>query len=191
MAIKTKVQIERRFYYLKWKEAYACRCIGCGGKCFPGASRCRVCESKHRGKEHKCKDCAIPINRHSFRCRSCASKLKLTTRGGIVYKRLDGHSANWKGGRVNRNGYKGIWNPKHPRATKAGYVLEHVLVWEQITGEPLPKGWHIHHLNGIKDDNNPRNLVALPSKKHYLVLQAKAKRIQELEARLNGQSQLL
>ena len=79
----------------------------------------------------------------------------------------------------------------HPRANSKDRILEHIWIWEEAHGKPLPKGWIIHHLNGIKDDNRPKNLMALPNKKHYLVLQAKAKRIQELEALLNGQHQLL
>jgi hypothetical protein len=99
---------------------------------------------------------------------------------------------NWKGG-VNRQkgGYILILSPNHPRANRDGYVREHILVWEQVNRKSLPDGWIIHHLNGVKHDNRPRNLVALPNKKHYLVLEAKAKRIQELEAMLNGQNQLL
>ena len=59
-------------------------------------------------------------------------------------------------------------------------------------GQPLPKGWIIPHLNGVKSYNRPHNLVALTSKKHYIVLEAKAKRIQELEGLLNkNQQQLL
>ena len=90
-----------------------------------------------------------------------------------------------------KNGYVLILHPGHPRVNRDGYVSEHILVWEQVHGKPLPIGWIIHHLNGIKHDNRPGNLIGLPNKKHYLVLQAKAKRIQELEAMLNGQSQLL
>ena len=84
-----------------------------------------------------------------------------------------------------------VHKPEHPRASKVGAVFDHWLVWEQAHNKPLPAGWIIHHLNGIKTDNRPSNLVALPNKKHYLVLQAKAKRIQELEGLLNNQHQLL
>lgn len=89
------------------------------------------------------------------------------------------------------DGYVLIHQPDHPRASKKGYVAEHILVWEQTHGKPLPKGWVVHHLNGRRADNRPSNLKGLPNKKHYLVLQAKAKRIQELEGIINGQSQLL
>jgi len=83
-----------------------------------------------------------------------------------------------------------LTRPNHPRANN-GYVLEHIIIWEEANGKPLPKGWIIHHLNGIRDDNRLVNLQALPNKKHYLVLQAKAKRIQELEALINNQHQLM
>ena len=88
-------------------------------------------------------------------------------------------------------GYILIHQPDHPRASKKGYVFEHLLNWEQAHNKPLPEGWVIHHLNGIRSDNRPVNLQALLSMKHSLVLQAKARRIQELEAIINGQSQLL
>jgi hypothetical protein len=89
------------------------------------------------------------------------------------------------------DGYVMIYDPENPRATTRGYVCEHILVWEQANSKPLPSGWIIHHLNGVKNDNRPCNLAALPTKKHYLVLAAKAKRIQELEALLKQQAQLL
>lgn len=42
----------------------------------------------------------------------------------------------------------------------------------------------MHHLNGVKDDNRPENLVALPGKLHLRVLAEQRRRIRELEARL-------
>jgi len=98
----------------------------------------------------------------------------------------------WRGGRVrDRGGYIKIRMQNHHRVNQSGYVMEHIYIWEQANGKPVPEGWVIHHLNGIKDDNRISNLVALPCKKHYLVLQAKAKRIQELEALLRQQGQLI
>lgn len=95
----------------------------------------------------------------------------------------------WKGGRINRpDGYVDILAPEHHRVRESKgnkhYVLEHILVWEKVHNKPLPKGWVIHHINGIPNDNRPENLVALPNKKHYLVLKVKAQRIRELEAKV-------
>ena len=76
----------------------------------------------------------------------------------------------------------------HPRANKRGYVKEHILAWEEAQGKPLPDGWVVHHLNGIKNDNCPENLAAMPNGNHCsgLVNDALRKRIIELEARLKG-----
>lgn len=92
---------------------------------------------------------------------------------------------SWKGG-INRtkNGYTRIKAVNNPRADRNGYVLEHILIWEQVHNKTLPEGWIIHHLNGIKSDNRPENLTAMPSKHHAHVLAVKAQRIRELEAKV-------
>lgn len=98
---------------------------------------------------------------------------------------------NWKGGiRHCRGGYTQIYNPNHHRANTAGYVLEHILVWESVNNKELPDGWIIHHANGIPDDNRPVNLVAMSDNKHKRLIPLLQKRIQELEAKLKGQGQL-
>ncbi len=97
----------------------------------------------------------------------------------------------WKGGRVKiKDGYIRLLQPNHPRQ-HGGYVLEHIFIWEEVNGKPLPKGWIIHHLNGIRDDNRIVNLIAMPDHKHRRLLEAKAKRIQELESLLSNQGHLL
>jgi len=93
---------------------------------------------------------------------------------------------NWRGGTtINAEGYISIHRPEHPRANRYGYVREHIVIWEEAHGTPLPKGWVVHHLNGIPSDNRPENLVALPDRKHKTVLAVKAQRIKELESRLS------
>lgn len=131
-------------------------------------------------RQHQCKSCGIKISRRAEYCRPCCFEARKE-------KRRSEHHGNV----VSQGDYLYVYLPEHPRADKKGYVRQHMLIWEQMTGKELPLGWHVHHLNGIKKDNRPSNLVGLPSKKHYLVLKAKAKRIQELEALLNNQHQLI
>lgn len=100
-------------------------------------------------------------------------------------------SHNWRGGRTNNHGYIKVKCYNHPRADQRGYVLEHILVLEQKLGRPLKHNEIGHHLNGVKTDNRPENLVAIPKrgeKRHhgYLVMQAQQKRIRELEDKLNA-----
>jgi len=87
-----------------------------------------------------------------------------------------------------------VYCPNHPRARRRsslkGYVQEHILIWEQASTKSLPEDWLVHHINGIKSDNRLSNLVALPSKKHRLLIPELQKRIQELEAKLKAQDQL-
>ncbi len=95
----------------------------------------------------------------------------------------DKHYA-WSGGRKLSKGYVLIYCPEHRRATKEGYVREHILIWEEANGKPLPNEWVVHHLNGIKDDNRPENLVAHTRASHIQLVEPFKKRIRELEAKL-------
>ena len=59
------------------------------------------------------------------------------------------------------------------RDEKTGYYLNstirkrlHRYVWEQEVG-PIPKGCHIHHLNGDKSDNRIENLAILTASGHH------------------------
>ena len=69
------------------------------------------------------------------------------------------HNGRWKGGRsYHSNGYPIVRAKGHPRATKSGYVFEHILVMEEMVGRYLLPDENVHHRNGVKDDNRPKNL---------------------------------
>jgi hypothetical protein len=127
------------------------------------------------------------LKKYGVSRRTRGEALSLAFKKGKIkrhYAKGEGHF-NWRGGRtVKSDGHILINKPEHLRANKKGYVLEHILIWEQSHGMPLPTGWAVHHLNGIPGDNRPENLKALPDLKHKRVLAAKAQRIRELESKL-------
>jgi len=115
-------------------------------------------------------------------------------RKGIIAsnrKRCKEKSSNWKGGKmIHSAGYKLIRMPEHYRASKNGYVFEHILIWERIYNKKVPKGYVIHHLNGIKDDNRPENLCIISKKDHMKINEKYKKRIRELELEISRLKQL-
>ncbi len=104
--------------------------------------------------------------------------------------RIKGKTSRWRGGKINRLGYNLLRIPGHHRAMKTGYVFEHIVIWEQIYGKRVPKGYLIHHLNGIKDDNRPDNLIAIKRGEHSQLAEPYKKRIRELEIEITRLKQL-
>lgn len=89
---------------------------------------------------------------------------------------------SWRGGKtLNYDGYVRVKMPEHHRAAKNGYVFEHIAVWEEYNKKELPDGWVIHHLNGIRADNRPSNLVAMKRGEHTHQGKIYQQRIRELE----------
>ncbi len=114
----------------------------------------------------------------SMRCRSCAMKIsRYKPRGGKEHPM-------WNGGRIiTSGGYVRVHYPNHPDAVN-NYVLEHRLVLEQKLGRPLKSTEVGHHLNGIKADNRPENLVAVPRGCHIHLAEPFKERIKQLEAQV-------
>lgn len=50
---------------------------------------------------------------------------------------------------------------------------QHVEMAEAALGRPLPPGAEVHHVNEIKTDNRPENLVICPSREYHALLHAR------------------
>jgi len=100
----------------------------------------------------------------SLRCRRCAGKLLAESRKG------EG-SPNWKGGRLKSGGYIKIRVYEddffYPMTNNIRYVCEHRLVMAKHLGRCLQPWEHIHHKNGIKDDNRLENLELTTNSFHH------------------------
>lgn len=76
-------------------------------------------------------------------------------------------SNRWTGGVYYNHGYRMIKTQGHPRATKHGYVAEHVLVMEAHIGRALLPHEEVHHINRVKDDNRIENLALMDRSEHH------------------------
>ena len=81
---------------------------------------------------------------------------------------LDGGEApNFKGWSW-ANGYKYLFMPKHPMASKAGLVAEHRLVMAQAIGRMLLPTEVVHHKNRKHADNRLENLTLEKSHQEHI-----------------------
>ena len=121
--------------------------------------------------------------------RNKSEALKLGLEKGRVNPLRGKDNPRWKGEPIiTTGGYRAIYFPDHPRGRIShNFVLEHILVWEKAHGMPIPDGWIVHHLNGIKNDNRPDNLYGMPRRLHHdrLILNEVRKRIRQLENELD------
>ena len=82
-----------------------------------------------------------------------------------VYQKGE-NNPDWKGGKYKQHGYIHIRMPNHPHANHSGYIRRCRLVMEQVLGRYLLPEERVHHINGIKDEDKPENLVILTNSEH-------------------------
>jgi len=125
---------------------------------------------------HSCVDCGkerwVVIRKgkaKSSRCLLCGLKARKHGSLGLFGENNPG----WKGGRHKSNeGYifirVSLSDPYYSMVGATGYVAEHRLVIAKCLGRCLLKSEHVHHINGIRDDNRIENLELLSPDKHLL-----------------------
>lgn len=116
-----------------------------------------------------------PVIKH---CLTCGKELRLKpSQARIQYcskacegvartKRPQERMHNGKPVRKDAQGYVMVYEPSHPNNTFKGWQYEHRLVVEAVLGRLLRSDEHVHHINGVKDDNRPVNLVPMAQRDH-------------------------
>lgn len=76
--------------------------------------------------------------------------------------RIDGIGHN----KLRGDGYIYTYFPRHPKSTKDGYIMEHILVMERIINRCLNDDECVHHINEKRNDNRPENLKLMTKSSH-------------------------
>ncbi len=111
-------------------------------------------------------------------------RMNINSRKAVKRDQYGENNSSWKGGRTlvnyktpygyrflsDRNkdkGYYMIRMPDHPNAGKNGYVFEHIAVALKAAGrEKLEPFECVHHINFVRTDNRPNNLLICTKDKH-------------------------
>ncbi len=163
-------------------------CVDCGAiKKSKRGIRCRTCSNILSGKDlDRNKRISIALTGKIFSEKTCA---KISYKAKKRYKDKTNHPMfgkllsdetkkkisdsmlgekhpQWKGDRhVSSSGYVSIYAPDNPMACGI-YVAEHRLVMSHVLGRYLKSNESVHHVNGIRHDNRPENLVIMSNGKH-------------------------
>jgi hypothetical protein len=83
------------------------------------------------------------------------------------------YGRNWRTGSLESTRR----DPGSGTITMYGYIThgnqkkqEHITIAERALGKPLPPRAEVHHINEIKHDNRPENLVICPSRAYHFLL---------------------
>ena len=130
----------------KYGQGYICQC------------KCDNCGKIFDRKAHWAER-----TKHQFCTEECACVYKSTQVSG------SGNN-HWNGGKRQRaDGYIGLYKPNHPNRGMAKVVPEHRIVMEEMLGRKLTKKEIVHHINGIRDDNRPENLLLFAGQGEHAV----------------------
>ena len=150
---------ECRSKYEKISKSRKRYCVDCGAE--TQGIRCKSCAAPYRFKNRKC---SIPGCNEKHHAKDICSKHYDDSRyekksvmyaGKLRRKRRNG--GYW----IDNEGYKRVFCPCHPNASKDGFVREHRLAMEIHLSRFLKRNEHVHHKDGNKLNNAVENLEIL------------------------------
>ena len=119
---------------------------------------------RYKAEERFCEHCSNPfiINRN------CPTRFCSPECAHTATACAGPNNGNWNGGRYihGPSGYVFILNPNHPHADANGYVREHRLMMEQTLGRYLEPIERVHHIDGDRQNNQPKNLRLISHSDH-------------------------
>lgn len=163
------------FLPLKPRRGDTIPCDACGEPFYRGPGEiardrrfCSVsCKDKGQSKGRIPKTCAACGD--SFDVRPSRAEATYCSKrcesDGRVLRPLD-RTHNGRPARLDTRGYVLVWEPDHPNKGFKGWMYEHRLVVEAVLGRYLETDEHVHHVNGVKDDNRPENLEVMAANDH-------------------------
>ena len=93
------------------------------------------------------------------------TKAKMSLAHRCYYDGLNGYGHTKK----TKNGYVLTYCPCHPNAHSDGYVFLHTVIVERELGRYLNENEVAHHINHVRDDNRPENLMLMDRKEHMSI----------------------
>ena len=110
---------------------------------------------------------------HAKLRKTCSMKCAVKRRSRVL---IGKNAANWRGGtETHSGGWIWVYCPEHPNAHK-NKVAEHRIVMEKKIGRYLSKDEIVHHIDGVKTNNNIENLKILTRSSHAKLHHPKGKR---------------
>lgn len=94
--------------------------------------------------------------------KSESARRKLSETRKCHYNGLNGYGHT----KTHCKGYELVYAPDHPKAHKDGYVMKHTVIAERMLGRYLYDNEVAHHVNHIRNDNRPENLVVMDAHEH-------------------------